>query len=141
MEQNISDLLADQQHTVLELRKVCSNIVSLVMQAVGDSCASDCGVYTKVGKTKKRKKCIHCGTKDVMPTFLKISNLLLKLIPLEHQLYGVTFSKTLEHIKSMEDSNHDGNITEEDLMILQDFYKEHLAVKDVVEIRDKIWEK
>lgn len=124
MNQDISHLLNDQQHAVLEIRKICSNIVNLVMQTTA--------VQNKVrnkgqNKEKKVKKTSVKSAQHVMEVFLKISNLLLKVIPLEHQLYGVTLSKTLDNIRHMEDNNATSDITDEDLTILRTFYEQHLV--------------
>ncbi len=114
---SIINLLDEQQSIISGLRKACSHIVGIAEKYLlnfRNSLIQDDDSLEQLNYSKQEN--------SFLAVFFKVSNLLLKLIPLEQQLYGTRMIKDLEKIK--EQNIEDLSISDEDLELLEKFLSE-----------------
>ena len=114
---NFSSLLTEQQRTISVLRNICSNVINLIAQ-----------ISDLKDQKQKYKKLFLKDSSAITSILMKTSNILLKIIPLEHHLHGIILSKTTF---ALEDKDNSSNIiNDEDMSIISKFYNDHVRNKN-----------
>ncbi len=104
-------LLLEHQDNLVEIRMIALKFIRCSSQYI----ENDHNVSTKLKKTINRDK--------IVELFLKTSAMVIKLIPLEHQVIGSSLIKKHELEKFKHQQVDDLEISKEDLKIMKRFLK------------------
>ena len=102
-------LLLEHQANLAEIRIIALKFIRCSSQYI----ENDCDIPTKLRKTLNRDKMVEL--------FLKTSAMIIKLIPLEHQVIGSNLIKKQELEKFKYQQEDDLKISKEDLKIMKQF--------------------
>ncbi len=130
----ILTLLSEHQALMLKLRKVCSYILDIVESNFSYLDIELISNHrSKRGKqrnhvVKSEDEMVKRKTSSILNVFLKISSLVLKLIPLEQQIYGTKIAKNINYEEItpfVNKRDDDCPITERDIDILERFLESY----------------